>query len=227
MNVPIEGPVVLTVRGQHKLKNTEAARVLHNDTAGSQAGIAAARALGDLSHKVFVPYGERSGAKPNELLFLDVWVSPDGIGQFFSNPHVNEQGANLFTQKEPTIWMSARGSFSFHLPAAANRNERYVGIIRAKLTSAEKAIEDFKKVTQANLKTSRLRGQLSHELYIKVPMPGDNGPLELLGIDVWCDAKGMMEQYANPEELKGIGASFAGPPDATIWEQAPGNWSEW
>jgi hypothetical protein len=226
MNPTIEGPVVLTVRGQHKLKNTEAARVLHNDTAGSQAGIAAARALGDLSHKVFVPYGERSGAKPNELLFLDVWLNPQGIGQFFSNPHVNEQGAALFTQKEPTIWMQAKGAFTFHLPAAAGRNERYVGIIRAKLTNAEKAIEDFKKM-EPMLKQARLRGQLSHDLYIKVPMPGDNGPVELLGIDVWCDGKGMMEQYSNPEELKMVAGAFAGPPDATIWEQAPGAWSEW
>ena len=48
-------PVVLTVRGTLVPASLEAARVLHNDTAGSEQGIAAARSLGDLSHKVFAP----------------------------------------------------------------------------------------------------------------------------------------------------------------------------
>ena len=52
-------------------------------------------------------------------------------------------------------------------------------------------------------------------------------PLELLGVDVWCDAKGMAEHYADPNEMKALEGAFSGAPDATVWNQAPGNWSEW
>src|SRR5262245_64645481 len=83
-------PVVLTVRGTLNPKTLEAARSLHNDTAGSPQGIAAARALGDLSHKVYAPClrSSQSSAREGELLFLDSWADPKGIMEFFSNPHV-------------------------------------------------------------------------------------------------------------------------------------------
>src|SRR5262245_37189052 len=101
-------PVQLTVRGTLAPKLLEAARILHNDTAGSAQRIAAARSLGDLSHKVFAPC-LRAGGKDGELLFLDVWCDAQGIGQFFSNAHVQDQGAKMFTKKDATIWMRATG----------------------------------------------------------------------------------------------------------------------
>src|SRR5215813_5123361 len=86
-------PVLLTVRGNAIPKTLEAMRVLHDETAGSPAGIAAARSLGDLSHMVYSPAKfALSKAVDGELLFLDVWAHPKGIGEFFSNPHVQEQG---------------------------------------------------------------------------------------------------------------------------------------
>jgi hypothetical protein len=47
--------VLLTVRGQVVPPTQAAVRELHNHQAGSDEGIAAARALGDLSHKVYTP----------------------------------------------------------------------------------------------------------------------------------------------------------------------------
>jgi hypothetical protein len=100
----IELPVTLTVRGK-AIRSGDAMRAIHNDTAGSPQGIAAARSLGDLSHKVYTPKG--GDAKPDELLFLDVWVDPAGIGQFFAHPDVAAQGAQLFHTKDATVWMPA------------------------------------------------------------------------------------------------------------------------
>ena len=64
--------------------------MLHNDTAGSQAGIAAARALGDLSHKVYAPVVmPQSGAKEGEVLFMDWWQDPKGLMDFFANENTH------------------------------------------------------------------------------------------------------------------------------------------
>ena len=85
--------VLLTVRGTLAPKTLEEARTLHNETAGSAQGIAAARALSDLSHTVYAPCavaGDLSGAKSNELLFIDFWQDPAGLQQFFCDPRVGE-----------------------------------------------------------------------------------------------------------------------------------------
>ncbi len=61
---------LLSIRGILALKTLEAARAVHNETAGAPANVAAARALGDLSHMVYVPM-EHEGHHGNEFLILD------------------------------------------------------------------------------------------------------------------------------------------------------------
>jgi len=218
----IELPVTLTVRGK-TVRQGDAMRTLHNETAGSPQGIAAARALGDLSHKVFTPNG--GDAKPDELLFLDVWVEAAGIGKFFAHPDVAAQGAQLFVHKDPTVWMPARGSYSYSLPAHRDKPERYVGLVRGPIASPEAAIEIFGGVDAKAVADARKAGILSHELFIKLGPPGE--PLELLGIDVWCDHAGMTAHYSNAAHMKALQGAFTGAPSASIWQQAAGVWSEW
>ncbi|HEY1557259.1 MAG TPA: hypothetical protein VGF94_20625 [Kofleriaceae bacterium] len=217
-----ELPVTLAVRGT-AIRTGDAMRVVHNDTAGSPQGIAAARALGDLSHKVFTPKG--GDAKPEELLFLDVWVDPAGIGKFFSHPDVAAQGAQLFKDKDATVWMPARGAYSYSLPGVRDRGDRFVGLVRGPIGSPEKAIEIFRGVDARAVTDARKRGILSHELFIKLAAPGE--PLELLGIDVWHDEAGMMAHYSDPDHMKALAGAFTGKPSASIWQQAAGAWSEW
>src|SRR4051812_14616757 len=104
-------PVGLVIRGTLVPKTLEAARVLHNETAGSQPGIAAARGLGNLSHKVYSPCLEspQAGAEAGELLFLDNWVSAKGLMEFFANAHVQEQAQKMFGARDAIVWMAARG----------------------------------------------------------------------------------------------------------------------
>jgi quinol monooxygenase YgiN len=217
--------VLLTVRGMLAPKSIDAARKLHNETAGSPQGIAAARALGDLSHKVYLPVTKAPGTKEGELLFIDTWLSAEGIGKFFSNPHVQEQGSHLFSSRDPIVWMPARGAFSFNLPAPTAKGDRYLGVVQGPVKSPEQAIQTFRDVLAPRLSDARRRGQLSHEIYFRMPMPGEKTTPELFGIDVWCDAEGMQEHY---RELKGLEPAFAGAPQMSVWE-APegGGWSEW
>ncbi|MBX7101025.1 MAG: hypothetical protein K1X89_25135 [Myxococcaceae bacterium] len=220
--------IFLTVRGTYLAPSLEACRVIHNDTAGSQPGIAAARALGDLSHKVFAPLPSPvSSAKSGEVLFLDWWQDPKGLMDFFANENVQMQGTKLFKARDPVVWMPAKGSFSYSLPSAAGKNERYVGMIRGAIKSPDHAIEIFRQADQKAQRAARARGLLSHEVFIKLPAPGDTSAPELLGVDVWCDVKGMGEHYSDPNEMKALEGAFTAEPDATTWVQAPGSWSEW
>jgi hypothetical protein len=227
MSTSNESPVLLTVRGTLAPSSQEAARTLHNETAGSAAGIAAARALGDLSHKVYVPAsaaGKHAGAEANELLFIDVWADAAGIQQFFGDPRVGEQASKMFTARDPVVWMPARGAASFHLPAAMNKSERYVGIVRGAVRSPDEAIATFAKLVTGGLRDARRRGQLSHELFFRLAPPSESAAVELLGVDVWSDFAGMMEHYG---QLSGMSGPFAGPPRTSVWAQPSGSWSEW
>jgi hypothetical protein len=217
--------VLLTIRGTLVETTLEAACRLHNETAGSAPGIAAARELGDLSHKVYSPVHGAPGAEPGELLFLDVWTGAEGIGRFFSNPAVKEQAGKLFSKRDAAIWAPAPGSFGFDLPAPRGKDERYLGVVRGPIASKEQSVAAFRATLAPKLGAARRRGQLSHMIFFKLPMPGDASPPELFGLDVWCDAPGMQEHY---RELSGLERAFSGPPKMSVWEQAAGgSWSEW
>lgn len=219
--------ILLTVRGTYLPPSLEDCRALHNATAGSPAGIAAARALGDLSHKVYAPPPDLGADQKGQVLFIDWWQDPKGLMDFFANENVQMQGQKLFRARDATVWMPARGALSYSIPAAAGRDQRFVGMIRGPVASPEKAIAVFRAADLKAQRAARARGLLSHELFIKLNAPGDSSPVELLGLDVWCDEKGMREHYQQPGEMEALQGAFSGPPQPSTWVQAPGAWSEW
>jgi len=217
--------VLLSVRGKTVPTDRDTARNLHNQTAGSPEGIAGARALGDLSHSVFTPLPGAPGADENELLFLDIWKDVSGIGTFFSDEGVQQGAALLFSEREAVIWMPAEGAFGFELPAPMHLTGRYLGIARGPIDDAEHAIDVFRKTHQSSISDARRLGQLSHQLFIRVPMPGQPAELEAIGLDLWADAGGMGEYYS---ALSGFEAAFSGETKTSVWEQATGGiWTEW
>lgn len=221
----LESLIFLTVRGATLAETTELACKLHNETAGSPDGIAAARALGDLSHKVYTPVAGAPGAESDELLFLDFWTSAEGLRQFFSDPRVEGMASRLFSKREGVVWMPARGAFSFHLPAPMSKPDRYVGVIRGVVESADKTIATFHQTVAARISDARRRGQISHELFVRMPMPGGPSHTEVIGIDHWCDAQGMAEHYSQRLPMYD---AFVGKPQASVWQKAQGGvWSEW
>lgn len=217
--------VLLTVRGTLNEPELESARELHNQTAGSDEGVAAARSLGDLSHNVFTPVPGMPGAEPNELLFLDVWKSAEGIGTFFSDDQVRLGAQALFSDREATVWMPAEGSFSFELPAPMHLTGKFLGVARGAVADPKTAVDVFRSTLEPTLSEARQSGQLSHQLYIKVPMPDDSGPAEALGLDLWADAAGMGAYY---QTLSGFEKAYSGEPQTSVWERATGGmWTEW
>ncbi len=135
---------LLTVRGTVIPTEIDAARNLHNQTAGSPEGVAGARALGDLSHKVYTALPGAPGAAENEVLFIDVWKNAEGIGTFFSDAQVQHGAAMLFSEREAVIWMPAEGAFGFELPAPMHLTGHFLGIARGPIDDPQHTIKIFR-----------------------------------------------------------------------------------
>lgn len=216
--------VLLTVRGTSIPLDRDQAREIHNQTAGSDEGVAAARALGDLSHKVFTPLRGAPGAAANELLFIDVWKDARGIGTFFGDAQVQQGASMLFSERNAEMWTPAEGSFGFELPSPMHWASRYVGLARGTVEKPAEAVTAFREALESTISDARRRGQLSHQLYVKLPS-SDEDKQEVLGVDVWADSQGMNEHYA---ALSGFANAFTGGPATSVWEQAGGGtWTEW
>lgn len=219
--------VLLCIRGTLAAGNKhDVARETHNMTAGDPEGVKLARSMGDLSHKVFVTSGgPNNGAKDDELLILDVWQTPEAIQKFFANGAVQGGGAKLFKNREPAVFMPAKGAMTFNIVAPMGKPDRYTAVLRAKVKSPEAAIESFRAHQQQFINAGRQRSQLSHELYVKLEGPGKDALIEILAVDTWFDAAGMAAHYT--ETMGGLMSAFAEPPTTSVWTQPPGAWVEW
>jgi hypothetical protein len=217
--------VLLAIRGALKPTTIEGACAVHNQTAGNPEGVAAARALGDLSHNVYVPLGDAPGAA-TELLILDLWNSVEGLGRFFSDPQVHAGAGLMFAARDPVVWQLAPTS-GYILPTPQGRDRRFVGLIRGTVRSREAATQAFDVFARRAINACRLGGQVSHQLFFRLPSPDAPPELELLGVDVWMDQEGMARAYADRAHLAPIADVFLGPPTTSTWKQPAGSWVEW
>lgn len=213
---------LLTVRGTVRSESTQAARDLHNATAGAPDSIAGARSLGDLSHNVFVP----AETDAPRLMFLDTWNSPAGVGLFFSNPMVGEAAGKLFAERDAVLWAPAAGFGSYTLATPAGTSVAGVGYLRAAVTSLDAARAAFLAHASAGINRARLAGQVAHTVWLPMPMPGSTPALEVLGIDYWLDVDQMVEYYTHGD-FSHLAPAFAGRPETDTWKAAGSDWIEW
>jgi quinol monooxygenase YgiN len=202
------------------------ARKVHNSTAGAPQNVAAAQALGDLSHLVYVPT-EKPAKGAGEFLIMDIWNSMDGLNQFFANPTVQEQAGQIFTQRDPVVWTRAEGFAGYHIPAPYGRNDRIVAIVRGKVESREKAMAVHNEIVKQSSTAAHRAGDLSHEAYFRMAAPNTPEALEFLAVDMWMDHQGMHDFYDKPEFMQALGNLFTGQPDASTWIHPAGDWVEW
>jgi hypothetical protein len=216
----------LSIRGTLAPPTLEAARAVHNRTAGNPATVPIAQSMGDLSHMVYMPTGPLNG-NAADFLFLDLWNNLDGLNQFFANPQIQAEAGQIFAEHDAVVWTPAEGFISYHMPATYGKNDRLVGTVRGMLRS----LEDGKRVHNALVgkfqNKARLRGNISHDAYLRLTPPGEAPSLEFFAVDVWTDAAGMGEHYNDPAFLSGFGELFATRPDAAVWTRPAGEWVEW
>ena len=217
---------LLSIRGTLAPQTIEAARSIHNQTAGAPAGVATARSLGDLSHMVHIPV-EHEGHPAGDFLILDLWNNLEGLNQFFANPQVEQGGHMIFTQRAPVVWAPAEEFYSYHIPAPTGKNQRIVGIVRGKVSSRAAAAAAHNGFVSKMVNQARAAGNLSHECYFRLAAPGTPEALEFLGVDTWFDGQGMAQYYEKPELMQGLMEMFAEEPSATVWVHPGGEWVEW
>jgi quinol monooxygenase YgiN len=217
---------LLTIRGTLAPATLEAARAIHNDTAGAPESVAAARALGDVSHMVYAPVAPAaSGA--GEVLFLDFWTSAEGLNRFFANPVVQEQAAQIFAERDPVVWEPAEGFLSYHLPSPYGQNDRFVVIVRGTVTSRDDARTLHNAAVAGGVNASGIAGYLSHDSFSRLTAPGEPQSLEFLAMDVWKSTEGLQDYYAAPELQSAFASLFATAPTVSVWTHAAGDWVEW
>ncbi len=217
---------LLSIYGKMAPKTIEEARAIHNQTAGAPANIAAARALSDLSHMVYVP-ADHTGPEACDLLFLDQWNNLEGLNQFFSNHQVQEQGGLIFSERDPVVWKPAEDFYSYHFPAPLGKNDRLVGVVRGMVRSRGEASALHNTLVGQSVNKARAAGNLSHEAYFRLTPPGTPESLEFFAVDVWMDGAGMQKHYADADFMSGFQKMFAAPPMTSVWVHPAGSWVEW
>ena len=217
---------LLAIRGTLASPTLEAARKLHNSTAGHPANVAAAQSLGDVSHMVYTPV-EKPEAGAGEFLILDIWNSVDGINQFFANPTVQEQAGQIFSQRDPVVWQSASGFSSYHIPAPFGKEDRIVTTVRGTLKSLDEACRLHNTAIVKTLGKARKAGNLSHEAYLRMAAPGSPEAMEFFGLDVWMSADAMMGYYEDPDFLAAFDHMFTAEASTAVWSHPKGDWVEW
>ena len=217
---------LLSIHGALAPKTVEAARAAHNQTAGAPANVAAARALGDLSHMVYVPI-DHAGPESGEFLILDQWNSMEGLNTFFADPHVQEGGGLIFSQRDPVVWAPAEGFAGYHFPAPHDRTDRIVGLVRGMVRSRAEAQTFHNAIVGGSLNKARANGNVSHEAYFRLSPPGAPESLEFFAVDTWYDGEGMMRHYDEPGFMSSLVKMFTAEPVATVWTHPAGSWVEW
>jgi hypothetical protein len=214
---------LLSIQGKLAPATLEAARAIHNETAGAPPSVAAAQSLGDLSHMVYVP----ADGTPGQILFLDLWNKLEGLNRFFANPDVQEQAGRIFADRDPVVWAPAEGFATYHLPAPHGKHERIVAMVRGQVASRAAARELHNAIVAGGINQARAAGDLSHDVYFRLGAPDAPESLEFLAIDVWLSAAGMGRYYSAPEFLSAAQNLFVAPPTTSAWVHPAGDWVEW
>lgn len=218
---------LLTIRGTLAPSTLDAARAVHNETAGAPPNVAAARSLGDLSHAVFVPLGPPPAKGAGELLIIDLWNDAAGLARFFENPDVQKGGGAIFSSRDPIVWAPAEGFLRVDLPSPAGRNDRFVGLLRGTVRSKAVARKILDGTALSHLNDARKLGLLSHATYFRAGPPGEKESLEMISVETWYDGEGMGKYYGDESHMPDIGEMLVGPPDVSVWQRPPGAWVEW
>jgi hypothetical protein len=217
---PTPTQFLLTVEGTTVANDQETTRKSHNMAAGSDQGVAAARSFGDLSHSVFVP----ANSDDAKLLFIDFWNSVDGLMTFFSDKDVQAGGTMVFKDRNPVVWAPSPGLPRVNLPAPTGRTERYVGLVQGPVASRDGAEKILVEATRKAVNGNRAKGLMSREWFFRADRPD---AMEAIGVDIWFDAEGMQEVYADPAEMAPLADLFTAQPTTSVWKKPAGQWVEW
>ncbi|MEO5581728.1 MAG: hypothetical protein ABIR66_03485, partial [Saprospiraceae bacterium] len=181
----------------------------------------------DMSHMTYMPLDAATNFN-GDLLFLDIWNNLEGLNQFFSDPQVQGGAAMMFETRDAVVWKKLDGFLHCNFPAPTGQHNRIVGIVRGKVKSIEDAEAIHNTAISNTIKAGRANGILSHEFYVRIADPGSLESLEVLGLDFWMNADGMMKHYMSPDfQNSSLYKMFTEKPVSSNWVHPKGEWVEW
>ena len=220
--------VLLTVRGTLDAPEPEAARELHNQTAGSDEGVAAARSLGDLSHSVFSPVLGMPGTRSERAALPRRLEGRAGHRHVLLRRAGPDGGAGVVRRRD--VYRVDAGGRIVRIRAA--RTDASHRQIPRRRTGADRRPADgdrpvFRSTLEPTISDARKAGQTLHQLYIKIPMPDDHGPAEAIGLDgLRADPAGMGGVLPDAHRVRE--RLHRRPPQTSVWQRATGGtWTEW
>jgi hypothetical protein len=215
--------VTFTNFGKAHTSDLEEARKTHNMTAGNPQGVAAAQALGDFSHLVFIPADGWNGG----LVFIDQWVSAEGLQQFFADPQVQAGASALFSSYDPVVWAPSDAFTAYHLNAPTGEQGRFVTVLRGMTTSLEKAAAAMNSAWQPRVLAAHRAGLASHEVWTRLAAPDSPEAMEILGLDVWANADSLRAFYSDHAFEHAFEGVFTAEPQTWTLHRPAGEWVEW
>ena len=167
--------IVLAIRGTLKPTSLEEACAVHNQTAGNPHGVAAARALGDLSHNVFVPLADGKNAA-TELLFLDIWNSGEGLpAGFFADPQVQGGAEMMFKSRDPIVAAAGASTRSYGCCRRRRATARSLRRLVARDREVARRGEGGVRQAPSRRRSTRAgsRPKISHQVFFKLGAPNE------------------------------------------------------
>jgi hypothetical protein len=162
-----------------------------------------------------------------DVLFMDLWTSLEGLNQFFANPQVQAQAAELFTERDPVVWEVAAGFDRYAIPAPQGMNDRVIALVRGTVSSREEAMAVHNAVVAGGIAGARAAGDLSHDAYFRLANPGESETTDYLAVDVWMNAEDPASFFSDPAFQAATAGLFTAPPTVTMWTYPAAEWAEW
>jgi hypothetical protein len=158
---------------------------------------------------------------------MDLWYSMEGLNTFFADPHVQEGGGMIFSQRDPVVWAPAQDFVSFHIPAPFGKNDRIIAVVRGTVNSKDEAKTLHNTAMVKTISKARKLGMLSHEAYFRMAAPDSPEALEFFVVDVWMRGDGMGDFYGDEDFLAGFNHLFTAEAADSVWVHPKGDWIEW
>ena len=148
--------------------------------------------------------------------FTDDFVAPEEAGREFRAPlRVAVCRACWTAQTRHDVDVSDYYRDYRYSLAASGFAQRFMGRL---------AEETLRRSLIKSANSARAKGLMTREWFVRADRPDAS---EIIGVDIWFDADGMQQVYADPGEMAVFADLFTARPQTSVWRKPEGQWVEW
>lgn len=196
------------------------AQAAHDQVAGG--GEEAARAAGDLAHRVYLGTGAPVPAVEDEFLAIDEWQTLEGANAVYGDPNFQAGFSSLFAAPVAPELYRRRPDWHTWGDLKPPSGTYWVMTVKGHLA---KATEDENRaahdaVASGFQAVAEQAGDVAH-----VPHVGIDDPRVFFNVDVSTSYEGLLAVLQNPDFGTAFGALFDAPPEVHLYRST--NWKQW